>query len=180
METLTRESLAQTEPDEFKTWRPEQPGDYVIGTVTEIDQRYETKFGEKLRIELRAKEGEYHTPEGKAVVLQLNEFYTVWGRTHLTRSLASRDVRSGDELGITFLYTDDKRTKIFAVQVIPNKEAREASRINQEAIDIRTRDAAAREERLQAERDNPQQVELTSDVDTLGDADLPESLGGIE
>ena len=98
-----------------ETWKPELPGDLIVGVVREV-KRETTQYGENLVLRIVAEEV---SSGGKELEPGL---YLVWGRAILTREVDRLRVQEGDAIGIKFVGEAKKgaaanRAKDFAVEV---------------------------------------------------------------
>ena len=160
MKELTREALSQGEPPQDMSWRPVIRSDYIIGSVISIEVECATQFGTKPLVKVLVKEG---ASEGQP--LPAGEIYSIWGsQMNLKTQLETMDIQPKDDIGI-FFNRQDKKKKLFFVDIAQNEEARKGREISQEGVEALARDAEHRQKRLDKEQEKiANQPEMTDET----------------
>ena len=95
------EKIRATSDESELTWRPEQPGDCIAGTVVDI-RHPPVNEEERMHVEILSEED--------------GEVWVVWATTVLRQEFERKHLAIGDEIGIKYL-GQPKKAKRFKVLV---------------------------------------------------------------
>ncbi len=96
------QKVKEMEKPSSNAWKPEEVGDCIGGEAVSGLRTVNTKFGDRVVIDIRSEED--------------NQIYTVWATTVIANELKKQNVQVGDQLGIKFLGLE-KNYKNFIVVV---------------------------------------------------------------
>ena len=96
------QKVKEMEKPSSNAWKPEKVGDCIGGEAVSGLRTVNTKFGDRVVIDIRSEED--------------NQIYTVWATTVIANELKKQNVQVGDQVGIKVLGLE-KNYKNFIVVV---------------------------------------------------------------